>query len=227
MQEPLNPRSAKSSWALLVDGSALFFGQRAVSPDKNMNYMALKEHLERQSRTDTSPMPALFFTAGDEGNEKQVKFHELIKTGLGWHVHQIPPHEATIANALLDDPNNRTIRFDAMIAYALGRLSASRSVKTVSQADSNSGNPAIDQVFVISDSWPLAGPIRDCVSRGTAVTVAFFGSFIDTRWHKTFREAEKSDQKLTFIDLDTIAQRLFDRSRPSKKSGEEILPGLP
>jgi len=227
MQEPLNPRSAKSSWALLVDGSALFFGQRAVSPDKNMNYMALKEHLERQSRTDTSPMPALFFTAGDEGNEKQVKFHELIKTGLGWHVHQIPPHEATIANALLDDPNNRTIRFDAMIAYALGRLSASRSVKTASQAESNSANPAIDQVFVISDSWPLSGPIRDCVSRGTAVTVAFFGSFIDTRWHKAFREAEKSDQKLTFIDLDTIAQRLFDRSRPSKKSGEDILPGLP
>src|ERR1041384_7209116 len=38
-------------WALLVDGSALFFGQKKVSPDRNMNYAELDTVLHRHAHS--------------------------------------------------------------------------------------------------------------------------------------------------------------------------------
>ncbi len=214
-------RVPSSPWALLIDGSALFFGQRSVSPDRNMNYVALKEQLEKENRSGVAPKTAFFFTAADEGNPNQVKFNDMIRNSIGWHVHQVAPHEASIVNPLLDEQAPRIIRFDSMIAYALGRLTAGKAVPADLDAS------PVARVFIVSDSWALAGPVRDCVSRGTGVTMVFFGSLIDNRWHKVFRDAEKSGGRLDFFDLDAVVQRLFDRVRPSKKGAEDLLPGLP
>ena len=218
-------KNLSSPWSLLVDGTALFFGQRAVSPEKNMNYLALRDQLQRESGVSLPPRTAFFFTAADEGNPNQVKFNEMIRNTIGWHVHQVPPHEATIANPLLNEPGSRFIRFDAMIAYVLGRLTGGRAQPP--QADDDGKTAGVSHVLVVSDSWALSGPVRDCVARGTVVTVVYFGSLIDNRWHKAFRDAEKAGSKLEFFDLDTIAQRLFDRARPSRRGVDEVLPDLP
>lgn len=210
----VSPKSTENI-GLLTDGSAIFFGQRAVSPDKNLDYFALDEVLKK--RFGASPLkPAYFFTAADESNEKQAKFHGVI-SDLGWTVRPVPPHEATVGNPLLADQNARIIRFDAMIAYALGRLA--------SQPDES--KPA--RIIIISDSWPLAAPVRDCTARsGIPVTMCFFGSVIDTRWHKVFRESETRNGLIEFLDLDMFAQRLFNRDRPSRRTSEEdILHDLP
>lgn len=189
-----------------------------------MNYVALQDQLERENRSGDPPKTAFFFTAADEGNPNQVKFNDMIRNTIGWHVHQVAPHEASIINPLLDEHAPRIIRFDAMIAYALGRLTAGRNVPA---NVTNMENSPVSRVFIVSDSWALAGPVKDCVSRGTSVTMVFFGSLIDNRWHKVLRDAEKAGSKLDFFDLDTVTQRLFDRARSSKMGPEDLLPGLP
>jgi hypothetical protein len=203
--------STSAAPALLIDGSALFFGQRAVSPDRNLNYIELQAIIRRNA-LKTQPRPAYFFTSADEANEKQAKFHSLITDEIRWTVRAVPPHDASTTNPLLTEGNVRVFRFDTMIAYALGRLS---------------GKEEVSRICVISDSWPLAGPVRDCVGRGTGVTMCFFGSVIDTRWHRVFREAELADADLAFLDLDQYAQTLFDRPRPSKRKEDYVLEDLP
>lgn len=202
------PSSAKKP-ALLVDGSALFFGQRAVSPDKSLDYSVLQEMLIQRDSHGWPARPAYFFTAADEANEKQAKFHLMISGQLGWTVRQVVPPEANTVNALLSDSTARIIRFDALIAYAMGRLA---------------GREDVSRIFVISDSWPLASCIKDCIGRGTPVTVCFFGDCIDQRWHKVFREAEGSG--LDFLDLERDA-RLFNRPRISRRKEDDVLNDLP
>jgi hypothetical protein len=191
--------------ALLVDGSALFFGQRAVSPDKNLDYVVLQELIQRHTAPHWPPRPAHFFTAADDSNEKQAKFHQMISNQLGWTIRQVPPPEAITANALLSDASCRIIRFDALIGYALGRLG---------------GRPEISRIFIISDAWPLQACIKDCIARGTPVTMCFFGDVIDQRWHRVFRETDPA--KLEFLDLER-EPRLFNRPRLLRRKEEDVL----
>jgi hypothetical protein len=201
--------SAPGHPALLVDGSALFFGQRDVSPDRNLDYLELDASLRRHGHDQWPARPAYFFTAADQSNEKQTKFHQMIHNELGWAVRQIAVPEAITGNALLSDQNTRIIRFDALISYALGRLA---------------GSAATSRVFIISDSWPLSAPVKDCVARGTPVTMCFFGSNIDSRWHKVFREADPS--QIDFLDFETNP-RLFNRPRLPRRKEDDMLADLP
>jgi hypothetical protein len=199
---------APKPWAFLADGTAFFFGQRTVSPEKNLDYFRLREVIQGEADSPLPAKPALFFTAFQESNEKQVKFNDMLQCELGWNVQACPPHEAMVANPLLIDHSSRLIRFDAWIAYCLARLAGDT-----------------ERIVLISDSWPLAGPVRDCVRRGTSVTVVFFGSVIDTRWHRVFREMD--GKGLKFCDLDPIAEWLFNRVRQSRRKEEDSLPDLP
>lgn len=211
---PAKPTHAASSIvhanaSLLIDGSALFFGQRAASPDRNLDYTVLLEIMQQHRHCRWPAKPAYFFTAADESNEKQAKFHQMIQSQLNWTVRQMPPHEASTGNSLLSDTPSRIIRFDALIAYALARLA---------------GHAEVARVFIISDSWPLAACVKDCVARGTPVTICFFGDFIDTRWHKLFREFDPA--KLDFLDLER-EPKLFNRLRPTFRKEDDILNDLP
>jgi hypothetical protein len=211
---PSNSSSVPSSPSpsLLIDGSALFFGQRAASPDKNLDYEVLHEVMQKHHDNCKWPArPAYFFTAADDANEKQGKFHLMIEERFRWTVRQMLPHEARVANSLLSEtPVSKTIRFDALIAYSLARLA---------------GRPEVSRVFIVSDSWPLAACVKDCVGRGTPVTVCFFGDFIDTRWHKLFREYGDSSS-LDFLDLER-EPRLFNRPRQAIRREDAVLNDLP
>ncbi len=191
--------ASTESYALLADGSALFFASRQQFPDRNLNYRALDRIILEHAGTDSPASPAILFSSIEPANEKQLKFVEFIEQNLHWSVQRIAPHDATVCNPLLTDGVFRHIRFDAWIAYAIGRL-AGKTEK---------------RVFVVSDSWPLAGPIQECASRGTAVTVCFFGGVIDTRWHRVFRE-QAAAGRIDFLDLDDHSESLFDRAKPSR-----------
>jgi len=212
MENNMNAQSS-SPTALITDGSALYFGQRAVSPDRNMDYAYLLDVLKQPKTNPRIFRPALYFTASDQTNEKQAKFHQHLED-LGLKVVEVPPYDATVNNPLLSEQTAaRVTRFDALIGYSLGRLSATTQGL---------------EIFVITDSFPVALPVREAVERGASVTVAFFGSCIDTRWHKLFREAEASKKALHFLDLEMFTQRLFQRARPglARKEGT-MLPDLP
>src|ERR1051326_8413644 len=108
--------------ALLIDGSALYFGQRAFAPDKNMDYEQLLQALKKEKSNPNAIFhPAYFFTSSDQTNEKQAKFHQHIAS-LGLNVVEIAPHEAVVNNPLLSEQAGRVTRFDAMLAYSLRRL---------------------------------------------------------------------------------------------------------
>ena len=200
-----------SDCVCLIDGTALFFGQRAVSPEKTMNYHALREIFADIANRLIEPRRTYFFTATDESNEKQVKFHELIR-GMGWKVIQTPAQFATVSNPLLGDADSKMIRFDAIIAYTLARLTVA----------------GVSQLILVSDSYPLATPVKDCVRRGANVTVAFFGSLIDSRWHHLFREEPKRPKGIEFLDLDSRIPLLFDRQqRPARRREDDWLSELP
>src|SRR5207249_4949151 len=99
-------------------------------------------------------------------------------------------------------------RFDALVGFSLGRLSVATQQL---------------EAFVVTDSFPVALPVREAVERGVSVTVAFFGSFIDTRWHRLFREAEANNKPLRFFDLDLLTRDLFNRPRPSLTRKEGLM----
>lgn len=188
------------SYALLADGSALFYSARQQFPDRNLNYRALDRIIRDHVHQNAPGTPSILFSSIEPANEKQLKFVEFIEQNLQWSVQRIPPHDATVCNPLLTDGVFRHIRFDAWIAYALGRL-AGRTEKS--------------RVVMISDSWPLAGPVQECASRGTPVTVCFFGGVIDTRWHRVFRERGATGH-VEFVDLDDHTEELFDRAKPAR-----------
>src|SRR3982750_848197 len=136
--------------AILIDGSALYFGQRAVSPERNMDFGVLLDELMRRKTSPTAFRPALYFTASDQQNEKQAKFHGHIQD-LGLTVVEVPPHDAVVNNPLLSEQSSaRLTRFDALIGFSLGRLSA--SAKNL-------------EVFVVTDSFPVALAVREAVER--------------------------------------------------------------
>ena len=200
-------------WSLLIDGSALFFGQRAVCPEKNLDYLRLGEILSAEAGSSVPPKPAFFFTAFQESNDKQLKFNDMIRNELSWKVQALPHYETTVANPLLVDHNCKLIRFDSMIAYCMGRIAEQSEKQSLGR-----------RAFVVSDSWALAGPVRDCLLRGTPITIVFFGQVIDTRWHRFFKEME--NQQLKFVDLDSFADRLFSRARLIRKRDDQMLPDL-
>lgn len=192
--------------ALLVDGSALFFAARALFPDRNLNYHELSKIIQTHVG-DLRIEPALFFSSVDIGNEKQVKFVEFVEQNLGWTVQRVAPHEASMCNPLLTDAVFRSIRFDAWLAYALGRLTT---------------KPGLSKIVVVSDSWPLAGPVRECAARDKSIAVCFFGAVIDTRWHKVFRESTEAFS-IDFLDLDNYTEVLFNRARTARgKEGNRL-----
>lgn len=190
---------SSDSYGLLADGSALFFASRQQFPDRNLNYRALERIIAEHVGADTPASPAMLFSSIEPANEKQLKFVEFIEQNLKWSVQRIAPHDATVCNPLLTDGVFRHIRFDAWIAYAIGRLAGKTDRRIV----------------VVSDSWPLNGPIQECASRGTAVTVCFFGGVIDTRWHRVFRE-QAAAGRIDFLDLDDHSESLFDRAKPTR-----------
>lgn len=205
----VRPATESGDWALLVDGTALFFGQRAVSPDKSLDYAQLEKLLTKRIGYGTPPKTAIFFTAADDSNEKQKKFHEMLVAKLGWQLKHVPVHEATVVNPLLSEGGPKYIRFDSMISYSMGRLAA--------------GQRPVSRIAVVSDSWPLFGPATDCALRGVGVTMVFFGETIDIRWNKVFRKTLAEGEPLDFLDLEAFHDELFSRPRPTMTRDARLL----
>lgn len=211
MSEEQHEQRELNSWSLLIDGSALFFGQRQISFTKNMNYPRLKGILQGESNCKALPKPAFFFTTVDESNVGQAKFHSMVR-GLGWNVRHTSLQEASIENPLLVKQCSGVVRFDSIISYCLGTLRQQKD---------------LDHIMVVSDSWSLQEPILDCVQKGMVVSLAFFGEVLDSRWWRLIRKAERDNQPFYFTDLDLYYQDLFDRPRPDRSESEVKFSDLP
>lgn len=211
-------------YAVLADGSAVFLAAvRHADGDRKLDYYALRDFLCRAVPGLNPPGPStnskwVMWTAADPTNVGQAKFLEFAEQRLGWEIRKTPPSQAfTIEPSTLfgvggsSEPakSSRLIRFDAAIAFAMGRLAESHNL------------------IVLSDSYALREPIARINGRPDGRCVlAFFGHALDPRWLAALRGHRTEDGiEDRFIDLDADAAKLFGLAeqevvRPTQRPGE-------
>lgn len=187
--------------ALLIDGTAVYFRSREGHSER-LDYEGFNRVLLAEAGV-TSFDPALFFTTYDAQNEGQAKFLNFLQSRLAWEPEPRPVWEADPLpeRARWDrSERNEFIRFDASIAYALGRLVERRR-----------------KIVVVTDSFALEHPMTITAEHKQIIVVlAFFGRQLDPRWLPVIRGGQS---KIGFIDLDDYSEDLFGREIiPVKRS---------
>lgn len=203
-----NPRPSRashvsdpSSCAVLIDGSALYLATRSLYEGSQLDYRELIDVLVDQVQGVKPPLANdahwVMWTAASAQNAGQTRFLDFAENQLRWSVRRFSPVdsymvEPTSLIGMSGDSrtSNRLMRFDASIAFAIGRLAGPTC-----------------RIVVLSDSYALADPLiragRVCK---TKPTVAFFGRAIDSRWPRALRS---SNAQVDFLDLDEFEFQLF------------------
>jgi hypothetical protein len=201
--------------AVLIDGSALYLSAKNFYEGRQLNYPALVELLTSKVDGLLPPCPEsrwVMWTASSPQNVGQGRFLDFAEQELRWSVRRFSPAESfTVEPAALvglspdKGAASRLTRFDASIAFAIGRLAEQ------------------SRVVVISDSFALAEPLRLASQIGSKAgnrpVLAFFGRALDSRWQGVLR---KEAQALDFIDLDDFEDVLFGSQSPSTKKRPEV-----
>lgn len=208
---------------VLGDLSALFLTARMLGDNRQLDYRALVHVLCQRiegltpsrgvGATDASSW--VWWTSASSDNAGQNRFLEFAEKELLWTVRRFSPSDSFMVDpsASLGISNDsritgRLTRFDAPIAFAMGRLAES------------------DRLVVVSDSYPLADPLQRAFRlRGNSRyrnVIAFFGRAIDARWLRTLRPGESSG--VDFIDLDEHEDVLFGREPSRFAQREDDLP---
>jgi len=196
--------------ALFLDGTALFQASKTLYPDDSLNYQAARDILyEKAGWAGSGSAGArsvyVMWTSAVDDNAGQARFLDFVETKLQWQVRRSRPADSYMVDpstniSLGSNPHatQRLMRFDAQIAFAMGRLAETH------------------EFMLVSDSFALADPlIRAMEISGTEAYLAFFGRALDGRWLRVIR----STPKLHFIDLDDFSEELFGVSSHSSTSG--------
>lgn len=206
------PANNSAKTAVFMDAGAVFFAARELQESAQFNYQALMQLLSREG----FPLPSsgsngshlwVLWSAVVAHNTGQVRFLQYAERDLGWTVRRFHPTEGYVVDpatlGLSGDGArlaNRLLRFDASIAFAIGRLAEDH------------------RVAVISDSFALAEPLLRAarVSKRPAL-LSFFGRLLDPRWQTLLREG--SADLIKFIDLDQHEDVLFGSKKSVEKTG--------
>jgi hypothetical protein len=196
--------------AVLIDGSSLFLASRALGEaNARLNYRSLVDVLCKEvpglkPAQQIGRIPSwVMWTAAAADNEGQQKFLDFAERDLHWEVRRFAPSLAFTAepSAIFgvsgggdSSRASRLIRFDASIAFAIGRL-----------ADTH-------RIVVVSDSFPLSEPmlrVNEHHGSNDRCTLAFFGRAIDPRWYVTIKQPNAPK----FLNLDDFEVELFGLPR--------------
>jgi hypothetical protein len=222
--------------AVLIDGSALFFAIRDYFEGQSLDYASLLKLLGQEfgnsaddALTGTKarllvlpPNPGSvwqFWSAAAPQNEGQARFLSYIETTLGIPVRRFSPLDSIMldpqtALATLGESSRlkeRLTRFDASIAFMMGRLATNH------------------QIILMTDSFALAEPfVRAARARWKKFgapqppnVLTFFGRAVDSRWHNLFRFGHFGGASLNaikFLDLDPHVAQLFGVRREAPRS---------
>lgn len=191
--------------AVLIDGSALFLTVRSLI-DRNLDYKAfialISRHVPgvREAGTSVDATRWVMWTSVSPQNEGQNRFLDFAENQLHWEVRRFSPADSfivepsTLFGAVSDAKgvHQRLLRFDASIAFALGRLAENH------------------RIVVVSDGFGLADPMIRAAKIGRSIpkpTLAFFGRALDSRWQRLLRV--EPDHAPRFLDLDDHEDELF------------------
>jgi len=207
---------------VLIDGSALFLGARGLYEGRQLDYRALVDvlvnHVEGLEAPNGVSRPRwVMWTSASPQNQGQSRFLDFAENELRWEVRRFSPADsfmiepATVLGLSQEGrAASRLVRFDASIAFAIGRLAE------------------LHRIVVVSDSFALADPL---IRTGHVVTdsarrpvLAFFGRALDARWQRVLRT--EGNFAPEFIDLDDFEEKLFGSQappRPATVRGESIV----
>ena len=203
-------RPADRPMAVLIDGSAIFTTLQSVAPPSvvsdlrpSFNYLGLIDLLvtefDGQLHRPGSPGNSVWtmWTSADVRNQGQQKFLEFAEKRLHWEVRTNLPSQSFMVEpqALFGvghteaARSGRLLRFDASIAFAMGRLAETHRLIVVSDSFALSSS-----VVLVNEHWG-----KD------SCALVFSGMALDQRWHPLLR----SSRGPRFIDLDLHQQQIF------------------
>ncbi len=186
--------------AVLIDGSTLFLSARALYEgqlDYRKLFPVLKQHLPWLNEP-SDENPWVMWTSASADNGPQSRFLEFAQRELRWEVRASSPAETYLIDPTMlssigpDHPiRPKLLRFDAAMAFALGRLSSDNF-----------------RCLVLSPSFQLAEPLRIVASVNSNLkpAVAFFGHGLDPRMQQFLTNRESP---VDFVDLSNFADNLF------------------
>lgn len=212
--------SKSNQYAVLMDAGAVFFAVRDLFEGLQLEYPALadvlcKRVLSQSGQMLEQPKPSLrpdseqlwaLWTSFSAQNAGQARFLDYAENKLGWIARRFDPSDSYVVDPQTtlgiskssDGGNsrsvNRLMRFDASIAYTVGRIAKTHLI------------------VLITDSYALAEPlVKAAMARGQKNCIAFFGRLLDPRWHGLLRG--KAQDFVEFIDLDDAEAELFGERR--------------
>lgn len=209
--------------AVLMDASAIFFAVRDLYQDLQLNYSSLANLLSEKTGAKSPNVQGskndniwAMWTSFHPQNPGQARFLDYAEGTLGWAVRRVDPVDSYMIDPQttlgISKPSdggtnravNRLMRFDASIAYSIGRVAEKQ------------------QIVLITDSYALAEPlIRAAVVRNGKKQlrpknyVAFFGRLLDPRWLGLLRGDAR--EQVEFIDLDDFSDQLFGSKKSTSK----------
>ena len=207
-------RPSQPLTACFIDGSALYFASRQLFPEASIDYSALFQLFgerfgpQGQLAGDAPLLPPgsssswVFWTAYSDANVGQAQFLTLLGGRFGVETRRFAPRDSRIVEGLGDALADRVTRFDASIAYMIGRLAETH------------------RFVVISDSFALAEPLaraarvryENCRGAGSFApnAITFFGRALDPRWFGAVRAigAGAAEPPVVIMDLDDDADRI-------------------
>lgn len=219
---PSPERRSPDSANVLIDGSALFLGARGLYEGRQLDYRALIDVLVNQIPGLEPPTGAsrprwVMWTSASPQNQGQSRFLDFAENDLRWEVRRFSPADsymvepATVLGLSSEGrAASRLVRFDASIAFAIGRLAE------------------LHRIVLVSDSFALADPLIRTANIVTEPArrpvLAFFGRALDARWQRVLRT--EGNFAPEFIDFDDFEERLFGSQpppRPATARGETMV----
>ena len=214
-RRPIRPSSKKRPCAVLVDGSSLYLAGRSLHEGRPLDYHGLVGLLvdEVSGLGKPGEQGALWtmWTSASAQNEGQSRFLEFAERDLRWEVRRFNPSDSYMVEPTMllgwssdGRSASRLVRFDASIAFAIGRLAEKHA-----------------PLVVVSDSFALEDPLRRAARvspESSPLYLAFFGRALDSRWQGVLRK----ESPVKFIDFDEHEEKLFGMARtPPAERKEE------
>jgi hypothetical protein len=146
--------------ALVVDLTRLYLKLRKL--DIRLDYRSVVE-VARDGGPEFEKIIA-FTSSEPKKNEGQSRLLERLRAD-GWCIDEYAPRDAALFADPEKLPAEDAFRFDAALAFALGRLAGT-----------------VKRIALVTDSYALHIAADECVRRGTKVALAFFREELDPRW---------------------------------------------
>lgn len=199
--------------AVFMDAGAVFFAARDMHEGQQLAYPPLMDLLAKKG----FPLPSnsgrddhlwVMWSSAVAHNPGQTRFLQYAERELRWRVRRFQPAEGYMVDpvsiGMTGDTRavNRLLRFDASIAFAIGRVAEDH------------------RIAVVTDSFAVAEPLLKAArlaGHGSTNVIAFFSRLLDPRWQRLLREEDSVPIEL--LDLDEYEEQLFGAHKPRETTG--------